>query len=207
MLTYIMNLGMAVMAWSDTVIRSCFDNLTKFKVSVLATSFRVAGLQKSSTAAATKVVRSIRLHIYKVFLSDHSFDYKPKILGNGITKGFSDQLTRILNRKLNFQFLVPVRTDIEFSFPDPLGIVLDDAFGFKAVWNIEFFQSDPDCEKFMPSLGVEPNFATEIIHSLGLDPHNFFPVFKIRAEQAIVFRSPSLGTISPVSPHRVQDFP
>ena len=67
--------------------------------------------------------------------------------------------------------------------------------------NIEFFQSDPDCKKFVPSLGIEPYPAAKIIHGLGLYSHNFFPVFKVRTEKAIVLSGPPLGAIGPVSPH------
>jgi hypothetical protein len=207
MLGQIMNLSMAVMAWGDTIIRSGFDNLSKFQFAVFPACLRIAGLQKPASPATTEIIGSIGLHVDKIFLSHHAFDDKTKILGNGIPKGFSDQLARILNRKFYFQVLVPIGTDLEFTLPNPLGIVLDNTSGFKVVWNIEFFQSDPDCEKFMPSLGVEPNLAAEIIHGFGLYPHNIFPVFKIRTEQTIVFRSPSLWSHKSSQPHRVKDFP
>jgi hypothetical protein len=191
MLGQIMDLRMAVMTWGDTIVCFGFHNLSEFQFAVFPACLRIAGLQKSPSPAATEIIGSIGLHVDKIFLSHHAFDDKTKIFGNGVPKGFSDQLTRILNRKFYFQVLVPIGTDLEFSLPNPLGIVLDDTSGFKIVWNIEFFQSDPDCEKFMPSLGIEPYPAAEIIHGLGLDPHNIFPVFKVSTEQTVVFRCPS----------------
>jgi hypothetical protein len=68
-------------------------------------------------------------------------------------------LAGVLNRKFNFKILVPVGTDLEFSLSDPLGIILNDASDFKLVLNVEFFQSGPDCKKFVPSLGIEPDLA------------------------------------------------
>jgi hypothetical protein len=207
MLAYIMNLSMAVMAWGDTIIRSGFDNLTKFQLAVFPACLGIAGLQKSSPSATTEIVGPIGLHVDKIFFSHHTFDDKTKILGNGISEGFSDQLARILNRKFYLQVLIPIGTDFKFTIPYPFGIILDNTFGFEVVWNIKFFQSDPDCKKFMPSLGVKPDLAAEIIHGFGLDPYNFFPVFKIRTKKAIVFSGPSFGAIGPVGAHRIQDFP
>jgi hypothetical protein len=57
------------------------------------------------------------------------------------------------------KILVPVGIDFEFSLPDPLGIILNDAFDFKLMLDVEFFQSGPDCKKFVPSLGIEPDLA------------------------------------------------
>ena len=147
------------------------------------------------------------MHIDKIFLAHHAFDDKTKVLRNRIAEGFSDQLARILDRKFHLQILVPVGTDLEFTLTNPLGIILDNTFGFEVMGNIEFFQSDPDCKKFVPSLGVEPYLAAKIIHGFGLYSHDIFPVFKIRAEKTIVFRSPPLGAISPVSPYGIKDFP
>jgi hypothetical protein len=56
-----------------------------------------------------------------------------------------------------------------------LGIILNDAFDFEVVRNVEFFQSGPDCKEFVPSLGVEPDFAPQVLHRFGLDAHNMFP--------------------------------
>jgi hypothetical protein len=68
-------------------------------------------------------------------------------------------LAGILNRKFNFKILVPIGIDLEFSLSDPLGIILNDASDFKLVLDVEFFQSGPDCKKFVPSLGIEPDLA------------------------------------------------
>jgi len=53
-------------------------------------------------------------------------------------------LTGILGGEFYFSILVPIGIDLEFPFPDPFGVVSDDAFRFKMVFNLEFFQSDPD---------------------------------------------------------------
>jgi hypothetical protein len=68
-------------------------------------------------------------------------------------------LAGVLYREFDFQVLVPVGIDFQLSFPDPLGIKLDDTLYFKVVLNLEFFQSGPDCEKFVPSLGIEPDLG------------------------------------------------
>lgn len=195
------------MAWSDTIVSAGFNNLTKFQFPVFPTCVGITRLQKAPSPTATEIVGSIGLHVDKVFLSHNAFDHKTKIFCNGIAKGFSNQLTRILNRKFYFEISIPVGTDFEFSLPDPSGIIFDNAFCFEIVSNIEFFESDPDCKKLMPSLCVEPYLASKIIHGFSLKSYNLFPFFQVGTEQAIVFRRPSFGTISPIGPDRMQNFP
>ena len=110
-------------------------------------------------------------------------------------------------RKFNFQVLVPVGIDLELAFLDPLGIILNDTFDLKIVIDVEFFQSGPDCKKFVPSLGIEPDLAFEIIHGLGFDLDNVLPVLVVGQKQTIVFSRPSLAPIGPVSSHKVQYLP
>ena len=105
--------------------------------------------------------------------------------------------------ELDLAFLVPVGIDFKFALLDPLRIQLDDTLDFKVVLDLEFFQSDPDCKEFVPSLGIEPDLGLEIIYGLGLDPYNFLPVFIVRQKQAVVFRCPSLGSVCPVGSHQV----
>jgi hypothetical protein len=146
MLPDIMNLGMAVMARRDAVMRSGCHDLLEFEPAVSPPGFWKAGLQEPAAPTATVVVGAVRKHIHKIFLAYDGFNNKPKILSHRITKTFPDQLARVLNRKLDFQVLVPIGVDLEFSFPYPLGIILDDAFYLKIVRNVEFFQSSPDCK-------------------------------------------------------------
>jgi hypothetical protein len=155
----IMNLGMAVVARRNAVTRLCCQNLVCFEFAVAATRFRISGLKKSAAAAATVVVRPVRIHFDEVFFTHHRFHGISQIFGHRIPKGFADQLAGILNRKFNFKILVPVGIDLEFAFSDPLGIILNDAPDLKIVIDVEFFQSGPDCKKFVPSLGIEPDLA------------------------------------------------
>jgi hypothetical protein len=99
------------------------------------------------------------MHFYKVFFTHNRFHGIPQVFGHRISKGFSHQLAGILNRKFNLQILVPIGIDLQLSFFDPLGIILNDAPDLKLVLDIEFFQSGPDCKKFVPSLGIEPDLA------------------------------------------------
>jgi hypothetical protein len=155
----IMNLGMTVVARRNAVIRLCRQNLVGFEAAVASTCFRVSGLEKSSAAAAAVIVRPVRLHVDEVFFTHHRFHRISQIFGHRIPKAFADQLAGILNRKFNFKILVPIGIDLEFSLSDPLGIILNDASDFKLVLDVEFFQSGPDCKKFVPSLGIEPDLA------------------------------------------------
>jgi hypothetical protein len=108
MLTELMNLGMAIMAAGDTVIRAGFLYLFVLQPAEFQALFFEAGLEKTATAAATIIIRPVGLHINKVFFSDDGFDYISQIFGNRIPKTLAHDLTGILNGKFNFQILVPV---------------------------------------------------------------------------------------------------
>jgi len=192
MFAQIVNLGMTVVAGCDAVGRFGFSYLIKLSSAVVTPGFGIAGLQESAAATATIIVGSVGLHVNKVFLAHNRSDHKTQVLGNRIAQSFPDKLARVLHCELHFQIFVPVGIDFELALSDPLGIVFDDAFGFKVMLYVELFQSDPDCEKFMPSLGIEPDLAPEIIHGFGFGSHYFFPAVKILTEQAVVLSGPAL---------------
>lgn len=194
---------MAVVARCQTVISSGFHDLFKFTLAVITPGLGKSGLQESATAAATVIVRPVGIHINKIFLAHHRFYNIPHVFCHRITEALSNQLAWILYRKLYLQILVPVGIHLQFSFPNPLGIILNDAFALKVMFNIESLQSDPDCKKFVSSLCIEPDLAFEVIHCFGLDPNNFLPIFQICTEETVVFRSPTLGAICPIGTHKV----
>jgi hypothetical protein len=144
MLAEFMNLGMAVMAGGNAVIGTGGLDLLVLNAAVFQTLFLETGLQKAAAAAAAEVVGFIGGHIYKVFFSHNRFDHIPKIVGNGVTVTFADNLTGVLDRKFDFSILVPVGIDFEFALADPLGIVLINAFYFNFMFNVESFQSCQD---------------------------------------------------------------
>jgi hypothetical protein len=144
MLFQVMNLRMAVVTRRNAVIRSGFRHLLKFQATIVTPGFRKAGLQKSATAATTKVIGSVGCHVDKVFFSHNGSDDEPEILGYGIPQRLSHQLAGILDREFYPTFLVPVRRNVELSFSNPLGVIFDDALDFKIVFDIKFGQSDPD---------------------------------------------------------------
>jgi hypothetical protein len=99
------------------------------------------------------------MHFNKIFFSHNRLHRVPQIFGHRIPIGLAHQLAGVLYREFDFQVLVPIGIDFQLSFPDPLGIKLDDTLYFKVVLNLEFFQSEPDCEKLVPSLGIEPDLG------------------------------------------------
>ena len=178
-LCHIMYLGMTVMTGSDAV--GCFGgkDLVGLGLAVGASLFLESGLQESAAAATAEIVGFIGLHINKIFFPYHSLDNISQIVCNRIAKRFSNQLAGVLNRKFDFPVLVPIRRGFEFSFFYPLCVKLNNALDFKIVRDLEFCQSGPDCEEFVPSLRVEPDFTAQVLHSLYLGPYNLFPVFII----------------------------
>jgi hypothetical protein len=146
MLSQIMYLCMAVVARGDSILSPCGHDLVELQLAIFTALFGKSRLQKTSAAAATVVVGLIWRHIDEVFRTDNLFHYIPQVIGHGIAKGLSDQLAGILNGKGHFQVLVPVRADRQFSFPYPFRIILNDAGNLEVVFNVEFFQSGPDCK-------------------------------------------------------------
>ena len=103
-----MDLRMAVMTGSDTVVGLGGLDLLKLELSIFSPRLCVARLQISTATAAAVIIGSVRLHIDKIFLPDNSLDHKTQVFGDRITEAFANQLTRILNRKLDFQIFVPI---------------------------------------------------------------------------------------------------
>jgi hypothetical protein len=144
MLTELMNLGMAIMTAGNTVIRTGFLDLLVLQPAKFQTLFFHAGLEKTAAAAAAIIVGSVGNHINKVLLSDDRFDHESQVFGNGISKALAHDLTGVLHGKFNLEVLVPVGVDLEFSFPDPLGIVFIDVLDDKVMLDVELFQSCQD---------------------------------------------------------------
>ncbi len=142
----IMNLGMTVVAGCDAVRRLGGQDLIGLTLAVSAPFVWITGLQEPPAAAAAEVVGFVRVHLGKVFFADDGLDHIAQVFGHGIAKGFPDQLAGVLYGELDLAFLVPVGVDLEFAFPDPLGIVLNDAFDLEVIVEFEFVQSGPDCE-------------------------------------------------------------
>ena len=141
-----MDLCMAVMARCDTVVRACCQDLVELHLAIFMPCLRPPILEKTATTAATVIVGFVRGHIDKIFFAHNGFYRVSQVIRHRITEGFSHQLAWILDRKLDFEVLVPVGIYLESPFPDPFGIKLDDADDFKIVLDVEFFQSGPDCE-------------------------------------------------------------
>jgi len=146
MFTDVVHLGMTVMARGDAVVCARGHDLFEFQPAVSSSGFGKTGLQKTAPAPAAVIVRSVGKHVDVIFFSDDGFDDKPQILRHRIAETFPDQLAGILNREFDFQVFVPLGVDLELSFPNPLGIQLNDALDFEIVGNVELFQSRPDCK-------------------------------------------------------------
>ena len=194
---------MAVVTGCNAVIGFCRQNLVGFKLAISTPRVRISRLEKAAAAATAIIVGLIGMHFDEIFFAHHRFHGISQIFGHRISKGLSHQLAGVLNREFDFQVLVPVGIDLQLSFSDPLGIILNDTFDLKVVLDVEFFQSEPDCKQLVPSLGIEPDLGFEIIYGFGLDSNNFLPVFIVRQKQAVVFRRPSFGSGCPVGARQV----
>ena len=170
-----MDLSVTIMTGSDRVCCPGINNLFGFEATIFSTGIGKSRLEESSATAATVVVGHIGCHVDEVLFADHLFDHIAQIFSHRVAEGLSDKLARILNGKGYLEVLVPVGIHRQFSFPDPLRIVLDNAFDLEVVRDVEFFESGPDCKEFVASLRVEPDLAAQIFHRLCLDPDNMLP--------------------------------
>jgi len=141
-----MDLGMAVVAWCNTVIRLRRQNLVCLESAVGTTRVRIPRLEKPAATAAAVIIRPVRVHVDEIFFTHNRFYRISQVFGYRISKTLANKLTGILNRKFDFKILVPIGIDLQFAFTNPLSIILNDAFYFKLVLDFEFFQSDPDCK-------------------------------------------------------------
>jgi len=139
-----MNLGVAVMAARNTVVRPGSLDLIVFQFTVLQALFFVTGLEETTPAAAAVIVRPVGNHVNEVLCPHDRLDHETQIIGNGVPVTLAYNLARILNRKLDLQLLVPVGVDLEFAFPDPFCVVFVNVLDFKVVVDVEFFQSCQD---------------------------------------------------------------
>jgi hypothetical protein len=179
LVTQIVDLGVAVVAGGDGVGRFGGQDLIGLELAVGPAFIRVSGLQEPAAAAAAKVVGAVGVHVDEVLFTDHRLDHEAQVLGDRVTECFSYQLAGVLDGELDFAVLVPFGTGLQLALADPLGIVLNDAFDFEVVVELEFIQSEPDCEEFVPSLRVEPDLAAQILHGFFLHLDDVFPSFVV----------------------------
>jgi hypothetical protein len=157
-----MDLRMTIMASRDAVVGPGRKNLIRFYFAVSFAGIRISGLEESTAAAATEIIRPIGCHVDEVFLSHDRFNHKAKIFRDGISVAFTHDLARVLDCKLYFQFLVPIGIDRKLALPDPFCIIFIYVFNLEIMFNIEFFQSCQDREGNVPSFRIEKNFASQI---------------------------------------------
>ena len=146
MVGQIVNLGVAVVAGGDGVSGARGHDLVELHLAVGPAFVRIPALQEPAAAAAAEVVGTVGVHVDKVFLTDHRLDHEAKVLGHRVAEGLANQLAGVLNGELDLAILVPLGTRFQFALADPLGVVLNDAFDFEVVVELEFIQSEPDCK-------------------------------------------------------------
>lgn len=105
---HIMDLGMAVMAGCDTIGCLGGQDLVGLGLAVSPALFLKTGLQVSATAAAAEVIGLVGGHVNEIFFAHNLSDHISHVFGHRITQGLSDQLTGILEGKLDLALLVPL---------------------------------------------------------------------------------------------------
>lgn len=201
------DLGMAVMTASDYVCCPGLFDLVVLDAAVCQTFILETVLEKSTAAAATEIVGPVRVHVNEVLFADNGFNDIPEIFSRCVSVGFPDDLAGILNRKLDLKVFVPIGIGLQFSFTDPLCIIVIDVFNFKVVFDVIFFQSCQDCEGYVPSFGVQVGWTTQFMAFVRGFLDDVLPSFVIGKEHAVVFTGPAFASVGPVRTDKVQDFP
>ena len=208
MLTHVFDLGVAVVAGRDDILRAGGHDLIEFDPAVGPALFRESALEGAASAAAAVVVDPAGDHVHEILLAHDRFDYETQLVGHLLAQGLADDVARILNRELDFQVPVPVGIDLEFALSDPLGVELDDAGEFEPVGDIEFSQSFQDCKVAVTSFRVDNQLAAQVVVDV-IDEllQDITPAFFIGQEEAVVLSGPHDRGVGPVGPHKVQDLP
>ena len=107
-LGHVMHLCMAVVARGNAVGGFSRQDLVGLGLAVSSPLFLETGLQVPAAAAAAEVVGFVGGHIDEVFFAHNRLDHISEVIGNRVTKGFSDQLAGILNRELDLTVFIPV---------------------------------------------------------------------------------------------------
>jgi hypothetical protein len=198
---------MAVVAWGDAIGCASGQDLFGFQAAILSTGILITGLEKTASASAAVIVGFVGCHVDEIFFTHNGLDHVPQVFSHRVAEGFSYKLAGVLDREFNLQVFIPVGIDLELSFPDPLGVILNDAFDFEIEGDFELLRSEPDREEFVPSLRIEPDLAFKVLHGLHLNLYDMLPCWVVSHEHAVVFSRPSFGAICPVRAHRMKDFP
>jgi hypothetical protein len=143
-LAQFMYLRMAVVTGGNAVIRTGCLDLVILDSSIGQPLLFIARLQHATASAAAIIIGPVGIHVDEIFFTNHGPHNIPQVFRDRITERLSDNLARILHGKLDFQILVPVAVDLQFSFPDPFCIVFINIFDDKVMRNVEFFQSCQD---------------------------------------------------------------
>jgi hypothetical protein len=143
-LAELMDLGVAVVTSGNAVIGLGGLDLLILELAEGQALIFIAGLEEPAATAAAVVIGPVGLHVDEVLLAHHRLDHEPEVLGNGITVGFPDDLTGVLDRELDPEILVPVGIDLELTLANPLGVVFVDVLDDEVVLDVEFFQSCQD---------------------------------------------------------------
>jgi len=147
------------------------------------------------------------MHVDKILFTDNSLYGITEVFGNGVSETFAHNLAGVLQRELDFEVFVPIGIRFQLAFSDPFGIIFVDAFYFKVVRNVEFFQSGPDCISDVPSFGTQIDLGSQVIRLLGLDSNDFLPAFVIGDEHAVIFPAPSFAAVSPIDAGGMKNLP
>lgn len=190
MFAYILDLRVAVMAWSDDYIRTCGIQLLELGPATGPSILHKTGLQGAASAAAAIVIGLVRPYIYEILCADHLPYDKAQVIGHFITYALPDQFAWILYSEFE-PFRIPRRTHFQFTLANPTGIKGYDAYKFKGMRNLKTAQSFQDRIEHVASLGVYIISAPQRLYDLHLFSQSLLPILWIPGEKAII------GTIPP----------
>ena len=208
MLTHVFDLGVAVVAGRDDILRAGGHDLIELDFAVGPTLVGKPALQGAAPATAAVVVDSAGDHVHEIILTDDGLDHEAQFIGHLLAQGLADDIARILDRELDLQVPVPVGVDLELALTNPLGVELDDTGERKAVGNLEFSQSFQDRKVAVPSLRVDHQLAAQgVVDVIDEFLQDIAPAFLVGQKETVVLTGPHHRGVGPVGFHQVQDLP
>jgi len=198
---------MTIVAGRNAIIRAGGQYLLHFQLPIIAAFFGKSRLKGTAAAAAAVIIGTVGIHFDEMIFAHQGFGNVAHFIRNGVAERFAYGLAGVMQGKFDFQVLVPVGTDFQFAFADPVGIPVKNTVNLKLVRNVESLQPGPDCEEFVPSLRVEKDGAPQVVNGLCLGGDDMFPVFLVGDEHAVIFCGPAFGAVGPVGAGRVQKLP
>lgn len=122
MMADILNLAVTVVTGCNDIIGARGHNLVEFYFAVRTSCVREPGLQRAAAAAAAIVIVPVGHGVDEIFFADNGFYHESQIIDDFVRPALPAYIAGVLNGKFGPDIFIPVGINLQFTFPDPLGV-------------------------------------------------------------------------------------